>query len=57
AALARIEGATALRELFTRYPDLHLTAPAEPRDLVTLHGYRRLPVRLERAATATRRAS
>ncbi|ABM16291.1 MULTISPECIES: cytochrome P450 [Mycolicibacterium] len=57
AALARIEGATALRELFTRYPDLHLTAPAEPRDLVTLHGYRHLPVRLGRAATATRRAS
>ncbi|MDG4668206.1 cytochrome P450 [Mycobacterium sp. 236(2023)] len=43
AALARIEGATALRELFTRYPDLHLRAPAEPRGLVNLHGYRRLP--------------
>lgn len=57
AALARIEGATALQELFTRYPDLHLAAPAEPRGLVTLHGYRHLPVRLGRSATATRRAS
>ena len=43
AALARIEGTTALRELFTRYPDLHLRAPAEPRGLVNLNGYRRLP--------------
>lgn len=43
AALARIEGATALRELFVRYPDLQLRAPAEPRGLVNLHGYRRLP--------------
>lgn len=57
AALARIEGVTALRELFTRYPELNLTAPAEPRGLVNLHGYRRLPVRLRRAVTATRRVS
>lgn len=43
AALARIEATTTLRELFARYPDLHLSAPAEPRGLVNLHGYRRLP--------------
>ncbi|PRC43038.1 cytochrome P450, partial [Mycobacterium sp. ITM-2017-0098] len=57
AALARIEGATALRELFTRYPGLHLAAPAEPRGLVNLHGYRRLPTHLHRDTVATRRAS
>lgn len=51
AALARIEGATALRELFTRYPGLHLAAPAEPRGLVNLHGYRRLPAALRRRAS------
>lgn len=52
AALARIEGATALRELFTRYPDLRLDAPAERRGLVNLHGYRRLPVMLRPRVTA-----
>lgn len=57
AALARIEGVTALRELFTRYPDLRLTGPAEPRALVNLNGYRRLPVRLHRAAAATPRTA
>jgi len=58
AALARIEGATALRELFIRYPELHLDSPAERRGLVNLHGYRRLPVRLQRSTSATtRRAS
>ncbi|BBX19861.1 cytochrome P450 [Mycolicibacterium duvalii] len=46
AALARIEGATALRELFTRFPDLQVEAPAERRGLVTLHGYRRLAANL-----------
>ncbi|UXA17773.1 cytochrome P450 [Mycobacterium sp. SMC-4] len=46
AALARIEGATALRELFTRFPDLTMQGPAQRRGLVTLHGYRRLPVGL-----------
>lgn len=51
AALARIEGATALRELFTRYPGLHLAAPAEPRGLVNLHGYRRLPTALRPLAS------
>jgi cytochrome P450 len=50
AALARIEGVTALRELFARYPDLHFEAPPEPRGLVNLQGYRRLPVRIPNAA-------
>ncbi|MGE2736570.1 cytochrome P450 [Mycolicibacterium vaccae] len=54
AALARSEGATALRELFTRFPDLQLDAPPEPRDVVNLHGYRRLAAQL---APARRRAS
>jgi cytochrome P450 len=57
AALARIEGATALRELFTRYPGLHLTAAAEHRGLVNLHGYRRLPTHLHPDTAATRQAS
>ncbi|MGE2834022.1 cytochrome P450 [Mycobacterium sp. SMC-4] len=54
AALARSEGATALRELFTRYPDLRLHEPPERRGVVNLHGYRRLAAQL---TTATRRAS
>lgn len=52
AALARIEGITALRELFARYPDMRIAASPERRGLVNLHGYRRLPVRLHgRVAT------
>jgi cytochrome P450 len=46
AALARIEGVSALRALFERYPALRLDAPPEPRGLVTLHGYRRLTAAL-----------
>lgn len=46
AALSRSEGVTALRELFTRYPDLRLRGPGQPRPLVTLHGYRRLPAQV-----------
>lgn len=46
APLARIEGATALRELFDHFPELHLSGPAEPRELVNLYGYRHLPARL-----------
>ncbi len=49
AALARSEGVTALRELFTRFPDLRFEAPPEPHGLVNLQGYRRLPVRLSRS--------
>jgi len=46
AALARIEGATALRALFEAYPNLSLTEPPQRRGLVNLYGYRRLPVQL-----------
>jgi cytochrome P450 len=46
AALARIEGATALRALFEAYPDLHLTELPPRRGLVNLYGYARLPVQL-----------
>ena len=53
AALARIEGATALRALFETFPDLRLTAPPQRRGLVNLHGFERLPVQLgTRRATA-----
>jgi cytochrome P450 len=48
AALARIEGTTALRALFERFPDLGLSAPPQPRGLVTLHGYQRLPTNLNK---------
>jgi cytochrome P450 len=52
AALARIEGATALRALFEAYPDLRLTEPPQRRGLVNLYGYPRLPVQLHsRSAT------
>lgn len=43
AALARIEGAAALRALFEAYPDLRLTESPRPRGLVNLHGYLKLP--------------
>jgi cytochrome P450 len=46
AALARVEGVTALRALFEAYPYLRLTEPPRPRGLVNLHGYSRLPVQL-----------
>lgn len=46
AALARIEGATALRALFEAYPDLRLTETPRPRGLVNLHGYVKLPALL-----------
>lgn len=46
AALARIEGATALRALFEAYPDLDLAETPKRRGLVNLHGYLRLPARL-----------
>jgi cytochrome P450 len=51
AALARIEGATALRMLFEAFPDLRLTMPPPRRGLVNLHGFTRLPAQL-----GTRRA-
>jgi cytochrome P450 len=46
AALARIEGATALRALFEAFPELRLTAPPQQRGLINLHGYLRLPAQL-----------
>lgn len=54
AALARIEGATALRALFEAYPELDLTETPRRRGLVNLFGYTRLPARLhsQRAAAA-----
>ena len=56
AALARIEGATALRALFEAYPDLELTAPPQPRGLVNLRGFSRLPARLGTRSAASLRA-
>jgi cytochrome P450 len=56
AALARIEGATALRALFETFPDLALTAPPQPRGLVNLRGFSRLPVRLGSRNAASLRA-
>lgn len=46
AALARMEGAVALRMLFDRFPDLTLDGPGTPRGLSTLYGYASLPARL-----------
>ncbi|ADG80230.1 Cytochrome P450 OS=Tsukamurella paurometabola (strain ATCC 8368 / DSM / CCUG 35730 / CIP 100753/ JCM 10117 / KCTC 9821 / NBRC 16120 / NCIMB 702349 / NCTC 13040) OX=521096 GN=Tpau_3652 PE=3 SV=1 [Tsukamurella paurometabola] len=46
AALARMEGAVALRALFERYPDLALDGAGTPRGLSTLYGYSSLPARL-----------
>jgi cytochrome P450 len=55
AALARIEGTTALRALFETFPDLRLTAPPQRRGLVNLHGYTQLPAQLgSRRTTATK---
>ena len=53
AALARIEGATALRALFEAFPDLELTAPPQPRGLVNLRGFSRLPARLGARSAAS----
>jgi cytochrome P450 len=46
ASLARMEGATGLRLLFERYPDLTVAAPGVRRDLQTLRGFESLTVRL-----------
>ncbi|MCU1698442.1 MAG: cytochrome [Mycobacterium sp.] len=53
AALARIEGVTALRSLFEAFPDLRLTEPPRRRGLVNLRGFAGLPAQLgtRRAAT------
>ncbi|MBL1076217.1 cytochrome P450 [Nocardia sp. 2] len=52
AALARMEGAYALRSLFDTFPDLSIEGPAEYRQLVNLYGFSRLPVRLGQRANA-----
>ncbi|MUL76040.1 cytochrome P450 [Mycolicibacterium sp. CBMA 226] len=46
AALARIEGVTALRSLFDAFPELHLAEPPRRRGLVNLHGFSALPAQL-----------
>lgn len=46
AALARIEGVTALRALFEAFPDLDLTETPSRRGLVNLRGYSTLPAQL-----------
>jgi cytochrome P450 len=52
AALARIEGTTALRALFETFPDMRLSAPPQRRGLVNLHGYSSLPAQLGSRQTA-----
>lgn len=47
AGLARIEGAVALRALFTRFPDLHQAGPLRYRATRNIHGLRHLPVRAQ----------
>jgi cytochrome P450 len=53
AALARIEGTTALSMLFEAFPDLRLTTPPPRRGLVNLHGFTSLPAELGSQRTAT----
>lgn len=48
AALARLEGETALRMLFERFPDLALAGPGRRRGTRVLRGFEQLPVRLYR---------
>jgi cytochrome P450 len=51
AALARIEGVIALRTLFERFPTLSLREQPEPLEVVTLHGFKRLPAELRTRPT------
>jgi cytochrome P450 len=53
AALARVEGTTALRALFETFPDLELSGPPQRRGLVNLRGYTRLPVKLGARSTTS----
>jgi cytochrome P450 len=46
AGLARLEAVVALRALTDRFPGLHVHGRPERRDLQTLRGFERLPVRL-----------
>ncbi|MEV6338364.1 cytochrome P450 [Nocardia vinacea] len=52
ASLARMEATYALQSLFERFPDLQLDGAPQRRELFTLHGYERMPVRLGRRASA-----
>ncbi|MFI1916558.1 cytochrome P450 [Nocardia sp. NPDC020380] len=56
APLARAEGVIALRALFETFPDICLAGPPKRRGLVTVHGFKELPVRLgrRRPVAATR---
>ncbi|WAJ46671.1 cytochrome P450 [Mycobacterium sp. Aquia_216] len=51
AALARIEGVIALRTLFERFPTLTLREQPQPLEVVTLHGFKRLPAELRTRPT------
>lgn len=46
AALARVEGVIALRTLMDRFPSLSLREQPKPLELVTLHGFKRLPAEM-----------
>jgi cytochrome P450 len=46
ASLARLEGATALRMLFERFPDLAIDGEPVRRELRVLRGYEHMPVAL-----------
>ncbi|WP_249644817.1 cytochrome P450 [Nocardia sputi] len=50
ASLARMEGVYALQALFERFPGLRLDGTPKRRALFTLHGYERMPVRLDQRA-------
>lgn len=54
AGLARLEGATALRMLFERFPELARAPGAVRRRMRVLRGYDHLPVRPQPAAVAAR---
>lgn len=56
APLARIEGAIALRALFESFPDLELAGPPQPRGLVNLRGFSRMPANLGTRRVAPSRA-
>lgn len=52
ASLARLEAAVALRALYERFPDLHVSGAAERRPTRVLRGFERLPVATEAAIRA-----
>ncbi len=52
ASLARLEATTALRALYTRFPDLTVTGDPVRRPTRVLHGYEHVPVRARALDTA-----